>query len=165
MEFTIYNNKFEKEILTMIYDFFDFHAGLVSSKDELTNEARLKEIINEWISENHELYLIKIGKEIIGFCHLWYKGEIVCWVEDLYIIPEERGKGYGSYSLKLAENIVRSKPGYQAISLDVSIRNQTAIDLYFKNGYDSISLITLRKEFYENKRDKTVNFLEHEFFY
>lgn len=39
-------------------------------------------------------------------------------------------------------------------NLYVVPRNQAALRLYHKLGYDCLSLLTVRKELYENKRDR-----------
>ena len=68
-------------------------------------------------------------------------------------------QGIATEAIRLAEGIVRAKPGYTALCLDVVPRNESALRLYHKLGFDSLSLLTLRKELGENKRDRRENLL------
>ena len=45
------------------------------------------------------------------------------------------------------------------MTLQAVTRNEAALRLYHKLGYDTMSMVTLRKEFGENHRDKQAEFL------
>lgn len=55
--------------------------------------------------------------------------------------------------------IIRGKPGYTAVCMDVAPRNSSALHLYRELGYDTLSIVTVRKEFEENPSDDMVDFL------
>lgn len=55
--------------------------------------------------------------------------------------------------------------GYTSICFDVVPRNHEALRLYHKLGYDNLSIITVRKELYENKRDKAETLMGLDFKY
>ena len=65
-----------------------------------------------------------------------------------------RNKGIATRSIRVAEEIIKSHVGYTSICFDVVPRNNEALRLYHKLGYDNLSIITVRKELYENNRDK-----------
>lgn len=74
-----------------------------------------------------------------------------------------RGKGTGSRAIAEAEQIIKEKNGYAAVCMDVVPKNVAALNLYQKLGYDTLSLITLRKEFGENHRKEKTDFLGYKF--
>lgn len=76
-----------------------------------------------------------------------------------------RGLGIASSAIKAAENVIKNTPGYNAVCLEVSPRNENALKLYHKLGYTDLSLITVRKEFGDSKRDKPISLLGLRFKY
>lgn len=70
-----------------------------------------------------------------------------------------RGQGIASKAIALAEQEAQKIPGIEAMSLQVVTRNEAAMRLYHKLGYDTMSMVTLRKEFGENHRDQEAEFL------
>ena len=140
------------------------HAALVGVEDspELS-EAR--ETVAAWQAEDHELYVIEVGGSDVGFVHLWFKGPIVVWVEDLWVDEDQRGRGIASATFEALEAFVASEhPEVEAISLDVAPRNEDALRLYHRLGYDAISLVTLRKTVRgKDRRERRERFLGREF--
>jgi len=70
---------------------------------------------------------------------LIFKTDIVCdtpdviYLEGVYVNPEERGKGYGSRCLKKMGRVLLARS--VSISLLVNERNEAALSLYRKAGY------------------------------
>ena len=151
-----YSKDFEEEMIKRIVDFFGYHSDLLDVDrkeiDQQTAEAR--DTLREWQAEAHEFYMIVSQEKRVGFLHLWYKGPQVAWIEDIYVDEEYRSQGVASQAIRIAEKIVKSCPNYIAVCLDVVPRNESAMRLYYKLGYDSVNIITLRKELGENKRDR-----------
>lgn len=152
----IYNQEYKNQSVIRIADFFGFHASLINGKRELQSENYIEaeKTLQSWMTENHELYMIDYDGTIVGFLHIGYRGENVAWIEDIYVDEKYRNIGIATKSIHLAEEIIKSKPAYTAICFDVSPRNEVALKLYHKLGYNNLSLITVRKELYENKRDQ-----------
>lgn len=157
-----YNENYESLIIDYIISFFGFHSSVngQSNSPELT---QAKENIEIWISEKHELYIIESDNTPVGFIHIWYKGGNVAWIEDLFVDKLHRGQGIGSYSINLAEDIIKQKSSYTAVCMDVVPRNNIALATYHKLGYDTLSLITVCKELGENHREETADILGHTF--
>ena len=153
---TLISDPNRPELPGFIADFFDFHAGLVGRED-------LKEdggaILEEWRGEGHFVYLILQDTIPVGFVHLQKIGPIVVELADLYVVPALRGQGIGTAAIGLAESLARELPGIEAMTLQVMTRNIAALRLYHKLGYDTMSLVTLRKEFGENPRRQCAEFL------
>lgn len=156
VELLIYDQKYKEQTVTRIADFFGFHVALINGKSELSvgNYMEAEKTLQDWILEGHELYMIRYNGNIVGFLHIGYRGGNVAWIEDIYVDDQYRNIGIATQSIHLAEEIIKSKSAYTAVCFDVSPRNEIALKLYHKLGYDNLSLITVRKEFYENKRDK-----------
>ncbi len=152
----IYNQEYKNQSIIRIADFFGFHASLINDQRELQskNYIEAEKTLQSWMTENHELYMIDYDGTIVGFLHIGYRGENVAWIEDIYVDEKYRNIGIATKSIHLAEEIIKSKPAYTAICFDVSPRNEAALKLYHKLGYNNLSLITVRKELYENKRDQ-----------
>ncbi len=101
----------------------------------------------------------------MGFLHIGYRGANVAWIEDIYVDRNYRNKGIATQSIYVAEEIIKSHAGYTSICFDVVPRNKEALRLYYKLGYDNLSIITVRKELYENNRDKVEKLMGMEFRY
>lgn len=156
---------YSQQLKLDIADFFAFHGGLVGQQEEAQSEVQseMEEVLLNWQKGRSALYVILLNEEYAGFLRLDYRGDQVAWIEDLYVRPAWRGQGVASQSIALAEKIVAAKPGYTAVCMDVAPRNDSALRLYYRLGYDSVSLITLRKEFGDNPRDRKVQILDREF--
>ncbi len=97
------------------------------------------------MKEGNVFYLIETT-EIVGFAHLGARGDKADWLEHLYVIPGMRHRGIGSTVIQQLEKIVS---GYsQSLYIEVSARNIPALKLYYRNGYDTLNTLTLRKDFH-----------------
>lgn len=165
VELIEYTGDFKQETVIRIAKFFGFHAGLITGNFELTENDFIdaEKTLDNWISSKHQLYMIKYEESVVGFLHICYRGDIVAWIEDIYVDESYRNRGIATEAIKIAEDIIKSNPNYEAVCFDVVPRNEEALRLYHKLGYDSLSLITVRKELYDNKRDKIENFLGYDF--
>lgn len=159
-----YSKELKEETVERIAVFFGFHSSLVNGEENL-NLKMAEETLDEWLEPSHELYMIEHEEKTVGFLHIAYKGSNVAWIEDVFVDEIFRNKGIATEAIKSAEEIIKSKPEYTAICFDVVPRNEAALRLYYKLGYDNLSMITVRKELYENKRDKKEILLGFEFNY
>lgn len=96
--------------------------------------------LDEWIFEKEKaevMFLLEDDKEVgmILFFHNFstFMGRAGIYLEDLFVLPEYRGKGYGKMLLKkLAEITVERKCGrLEWVCLDW---NQPSIDFYLAMG-------------------------------
>ena len=157
-----YNEKYQNIVTDCIISFFGFHSAIngQANSPELT---QAKENIEVWTSESHELYIIKCDNIPVGFVHIWYKGGNVAWIEDIFVDEAYRGQGIGSKAINSAEDIIKRKSGYTAVCMDVVPRNTNALAAYHRLGYDTLSLITVRKELGKNTREETADIFGHIF--
>ncbi len=157
-----YSEDFEVETLRRIAEFFNFHQTFVKEITEEEKEKSLSaaaETLQDWQRGDNELYVILQNEEAVGFLRLNYRGSIVAWIEDIFVDEDKRGQGIATEAISAAEDIVRGRAGYEALCLDVVPRNTAAMKLYHKLGFTDLSMITLRKELNESKRDRPLELL------
>jgi ribosomal protein S18 acetylase RimI-like enzyme len=56
-------------------------------------------------------------------------------VDELYVVPDARGRGVGSAALKFVMNEARMQ-GLRALHLEVMPGNERALELYQRHGFD-----------------------------
>lgn len=84
-----YSKEYEKIVADYVGNFFGYHSKLSGFEKLPAIEQSLENII-QWTSEKHALYVILLEKRSVGFIHIWYKGDNVAWIEDLYIEENHR---------------------------------------------------------------------------
>ena len=82
------------------------------------------------------------GERLAGFVEValrpWYEGcagSPVAYVEALYVMPEERGRGVGAVLLKAAEAWAASR-GCRTIAADARVENDVGRALHARLGYE-----------------------------
>lgn len=155
----IYSDNYKSEMISRIAKFFGFHLGLSEKTlvDKIDDDISIQNL-SSWLSENNELYMIMCEDDVIGFLRIGYRGGNVAWLEDIYVDEEYRNKGVATESIRQVEIIVRNKPPYNAMCIDVVPRNIEALKLYYKLGYDTLSMVTIRKDFIDKEPSGVQNF-------
>ncbi|MBR3693127.1 MAG: GNAT family N-acetyltransferase [Erysipelotrichales bacterium] len=129
--------------LSLIKGFWRMH------NDQEVSDEEAREDLRVYTSQEHVLYLVKYKDKYIGFAHLASRGASIDWLEDIYIIPECQGKGYGSYVISLLEKRVSEYSS--SFYMEVAARNERAMRLYHRLGYTCLNTVTLRKDFAPEK--------------
>lgn len=152
-----YTNE-ENRILPLIQSFWKAH----SHYDQSEEEAR--EDLCNWTKPGHVMFFIQSDETDVGFAHLGSRGGKIDWLEDLFIVPEQQGKGFGSEAIRLLEEIVKKYS--VSLYIEAAARNEAAIQLYRKLGYDCLNTITIRKDFpgyeYDVVRKEKIHGMEFE---
>ena len=77
---------------------------------------------------------------------------------------KQQGKGFGSEAIRLLEEIVKKYS--VSLYIEAAARNEAAIRLYRKLGYDCLNTITIRKDFpgyeYDVVRKEKIHGMEFE---
>lgn len=141
IELKKYQNEIEKAI-NLIKKFWLEHNNYVSSYEEAYND------LEEWTKKGHYLYFISFDNEYVGFIHLGSRGCEADWLEDIFVLPEYQRRGIGTKAIQLLEEIVKEYS--ESLYIEVAARNDKAIKLYKRNGYDTLNTITIRKDFSPN---------------
>ena len=101
--------------------------------------------LRAWTGQGHRLYFIALEDVTVGLLHLGSRGGEIDWLEDLFVLPEYQGRGIGGQAVRLAEAMVRQYS--QSMYVEAAARNEAAIRLYRRLGYDCLNSVTLRKDF------------------
>lgn len=139
ISFRPYNEKDFRLPHPLINKLYDEDPGYVR-----INNLKIENTINE-LTRNREkdkIIIFQLEKEIIGYAILinyWsneYGGNILI-IDEIYILPEYRRKGYGKSFLKyLIDNNRKTSKGIQ---LEVGTKNKGAYQLYKDFGVDEIN--------------------------
>lgn len=149
-----YDGECEEKILRYITAFFRTHHSQI-------DDAQARESLANWTGEDHEFFYIIGDGEPVGFLHLYMRGAIVCWIEDIFVDEELRNQGIASKAIGLAEEILQ-KRNVEGVCMDVVPDNIPALKLYHRLGYDRLSIVTVRKDFqpFDTERTEQISGLE-----
>ena len=134
-----YDESREKDAVRLIQGFWLAHNRYHQTEEEA------KADLCAWTGAGHKLCFIALGDMTVGLLHLGSRGGKIDWLEDLFVLPEYQGRGIGSQAVRLAEAMVRQYS--QSLYIEAAARNERAIRLYRRLGYDCLNTVTLRKDF------------------
>lgn len=121
-------------------------------------EAEAQGDLDAWTQAGHRFYLIQTEDGFVGFLHLGSRGGACDWLEDIFVKPAYQNRGIGTQAIRLAEEIVRTYS--VSMYIEAAARNQQAIRLYHRLGYQCLNTISVRKDFpgydYDVKRQETL---------
>lgn len=126
----------EKDVSLILY----FIKELADYEKMLSEVVATEEILREWIFEKNKaevIFAMEDDKEI-GFALFFHNfstflGRAGVYLEDLYVIPEYRGKGYGKALLKHLAKIAVER-GCGRLEWWCLDWNQPSIDFYRSLG-------------------------------
>ena len=137
-----YGNEADTAI-KLIIQFWQAHNHETPKLEEAAED------LTRWTKEGHRLYFIRYGGEAVGFVHLGSRGGEIDWLEELFVLPEFQGRGIGTRAIGLAEKIVSAYS--ESFYIEAAARNEKAIRLYRKLGYDCLNTVTIRKDFHAER--------------
>ncbi|MGN1344321.1 MAG: GNAT family N-acetyltransferase [Traorella sp.] len=148
VQLVVYTN--QKEILCkLIQGFWKSHNDYDQPIEETLED------LQEWTKKGHQMYLIQYEMNYVGFVHLGSRGCEIDWLEDIFVLDEYQGKGIGTYTISLVEDIVKKYS--DSLYIEAAARNQRAIQLYQRLGYNCLNTITVRKDFHPEKTETIRN--------
>lgn len=137
----IFRNAEKKDVALILY-FIKKLAEYENMLDDVTvNENILKKrIFDEQKAE--VIFILENGKEV-GFMLFFYifstfKGHAGLYLEDLYIMPEYRGKGYGKALLKKLASIAVER-GCGKLEWNCLNWNKSSIEFYLSLGAEPMT--------------------------
>lgn len=105
------------------------------------NEARLRSAMQALLDQPHHGRLMLIERDgapagyfAIGFCFSLEFGGRFGLLDELYVVPAQRGGGIGKRALEEAEAVCRAE-GLPCVRLEVGDDNPHARGIYHRNGY------------------------------
>ena len=105
--------------------------------DYVITDEEAAENLAAWTDKGHVFYFILKEEIPIGFVHLGSRGAEVDWIEDLFVLPEYQGNGYGSHAIALVEAEIKKYS--ESVYLEVAARNFGAMKLYHRLGYHCLN--------------------------
>ena len=131
----------EADVPKILYFIKELAAYEKMSDDVVATE----ELLREWIFEKKKaevIFALDNGEEV-GFALFFHNfstflGRAGIYLEDLYVIPEKRGKGFGKGLLKKLASIAVER-GCGRLEWSCLDWNQPSIDFYLSLGAEAMS--------------------------
>ncbi len=118
----------------------EFIKGLAEYEKMSDDVIATEELLREWIFEKKKAEVIFVleGDEAVGFALFFHNfstflGRAGIYLEDLFVSPEHRGKGYGKALLKELARIAVER-GCGRLEWSCLDWNQPSIDFYLSVG-------------------------------
>ena len=116
----------------------EFISALADYEHMSDQVVATPELLREWIFEKEKaevIFAIAEGREV-GFALFFHNfstflGRAGIYLEDLFVLPEERGKGYGRALLKELARVTVER-GYGRLEWSCLDWNKPSIDFYTK---------------------------------
>ena len=130
-------------VLNMMRVFYASPAVLSNGSEEI-----FKNDIDACISGSPYLegYVFAEGERYLGYAMVAKSfstefGKPCKWIEDLYILPDCRGRGIGSKFFAFLE----AKYPESVLRLEVEEENEGAMKMYLRNGFDVLPYTEMKK--------------------
>ena len=132
-----------EQAVRLIRGFWKEHNGYDQNLEESLEDLR------NWTQTGHGFFFILCDGEAVGFVHLGSRGAEADWLEDIYVERNWQNRGIGTRAIELVEEIVKTYS--ESLYIEAAARNERAIRLYRRIGYDCLNTITIRKDFFPEK--------------
>lgn len=134
-----YKLEYKEAAVALIRGFWKAHNNYWQTIEEAEKD------LAAWTAEGHKFYLICMQEKFVGFLHMGSRGGAIDWLEDLFVLPEYQRQGIGTETVRLAEELVKEYS--TSVYIEAAARNDAAIHLYRRLGYDCLNTVTIRKDF------------------
>lgn len=132
----------ERKDIPLLISFIEKLAEYENMTDQVKIDA---DTLEKWIFNKEKaevIFALEDGKEV-GYALFFYNfstflGKAGIYLEDLFILPEYRGKGYGKGLLKVLAKIAVEN-GYGRLEWSCLDWNKPSIDFYLSLGAEPLS--------------------------
>ncbi|MFQ6068631.1 MAG: GNAT family N-acetyltransferase [Candidatus Bathyarchaeia archaeon] len=126
------------------------------------DEKEAVETAKESLEENSWVFVAEDSGKLVGFARvqLW---DGAYFVREVFVAKSFRRKGVGSKLLAKCEDFVRRR-GETSIYLSVEPKHSASLNFLIHNGYDTLNMLELRKDFVQTdflERQGEVEILGH----
>lgn len=133
---------FEKREIERQNEIFFYGKEEVESAQETYLQEQEKSI-NDEESLGETTYMVEFKGQTIGKIHIDYSDNSA-FIFGFGILPQFRGKSYGKEALKSALQLIKER-NIEKVELDVSCKNDTALNLYKSFGFQEESVMNYYK--------------------
>ena len=141
------------DVLCMMKVFYASDALLVHPEEEI-----LRQTLQDAVGESPFLqgYGFETEEGLVGYgmvtqSYSTEAGGLCAWIEDIYIHPSSRGKGYGTAFLDFVYR--QYKDRVVRIRLESEPENESAMAVYRKAGYEILGYTQLVRELKNERAD------------
>ena len=114
----------------------------IAHNDYTQTEEESREDLRAWTATGHRLYWIMQGETSIGLLHMGSRGAEIDWIEDLFILPEYQGRGYGKKAaVEFLDYFKKQYAVVDKLYISVSVDNPIARNMYQEIGFQEIKEI------------------------
>ena len=133
-------------VLSMMLVFYASDALLVHPSEEVLRKTLTDALADTPYLEafGFEENGILAGYGMVAMSYSTEAGGLCAWIEDIYIAPEYRGKGFGTSFLAFVKN--RYENRVARIRLEAEPENVRAMAVYRKAGFEVLGYTQLVKE-------------------
>lgn len=133
-------------VLSMMLVFYASDALLVHPSEEVLRKTLTDALADTPYLETFgfEENGILAGYGMVAMSYSTEAGGLCAWIEDIYIAPEYRGKGFGTSFLAFVKN--RYENRVARIRLEAEPENERAMAVYRKAGFEVLGYTQLVKE-------------------
>ena len=133
-------------VLSMMLVFYASDALLVHPSEEVLRKTLTDALADTPYLEafGFEEKGILAGYGMVAMSYSTEAGGLCAWIEDIYIAPEYRGKGFGTSFLAFVKN--RYENRVARIRLEAEPENERAMAVYHKAGFEVLGYTQLVKE-------------------
>lgn len=133
-------------VLSMMLVFYASDALLVHPSEEVLRKTLTDALADTPYLEafGFEENGILAGYGMVAMSYSTEAGGLCAWIEDIYIAPEYRGKGFGTSFLAFVKN--RYENRVARIRLEAEPENERAMAVYRKAGFEVLGYTQLVKE-------------------
>lgn len=131
------------QVIDMMRVFYNSPAVLTNGSEEIFANN-----VNMCVSGGpySEGYVFEADGKLVGYAMLskGYNteyGKMCVWIEDLYVMPDHRRRGYATAFIKLIDG----KYGDRLLRLELESSNEIALSAYLKNGFDILPYLEMKK--------------------
>jgi len=135
------------ELAEMLYELFSQEADFVPDREKQVRGLRL--LLED--PSRGRVFVLRSPNKIIGMINLLItistaEGGFVLLLEDLFILREHRGQGYGSKLLHYAIDFAKKK-NFLRITLLTDQPDEPQRHFYLKNGFVQSTMVPMRMYF------------------
>jgi len=157
-----YNNSDFNALVCLYRDFFNEMREWQGWEQLKLDEKEAAETAKESLDKNSWVFVAEENRKLVGFARVQF-WDGAYFVREVFVAKPFRRQDIGSKLLAKCEDLVRKK-GETSIYLTVEPKHSVSLKFLIRNGYDTLNMLELRKDFAQDsfpERQGEVEILGH----